>query len=167
MTRTYRIEQDTDSLDPTKEFDQLGKIVTWHRRYNLGHEQPTESPEEWRAEHDNKHFLVLPVYLYDHSILSISTHSFVGRAQHAEWDSGQVGYIYVSHADIRKEYGRLNIRKATTLLQAEIETYDDYLTGNVWGYIVEDENGNHVESCWGFYGNEGRAEAEREAQTYL
>lgn len=38
---------------------------------------------------------VLPLYLYDHSGISMSTGSFVGRAQHAEWDSGQVGYIYM------------------------------------------------------------------------
>lgn len=38
---------------------------------------------------------IQPLYLYDHSGISISTGSFVGRAPHAEWDSGQVGYIYM------------------------------------------------------------------------
>lgn len=38
---------------------------------------------------------ILPLFLYDHSGLAMSTGSFVGRAHHAEWDSGQVGYIYM------------------------------------------------------------------------
>ena len=37
---------------------------------------------------------ILPLFLYDHSVQSISTASFIGRAQHAEWDSGQVGYLH-------------------------------------------------------------------------
>lgn len=39
--------------------------------------------------------VIQPLFLYDHSGISMSTSSFVGRAQHAEWDSGQVGYIYM------------------------------------------------------------------------
>ena len=38
---------------------------------------------------------IKPLYLYDHSGISISTGSFVGRAPHAEWDSGPVGFIYM------------------------------------------------------------------------
>ena len=37
--------------------------------------------------------IILPLNLYDHSMLRMSTGSFLGRAQHAEWDSGQVGCI--------------------------------------------------------------------------
>jgi len=38
---------------------------------------------------------ILPLYLYDHSGLSISTRSYIGRAHHAEWDSSRVGYIWL------------------------------------------------------------------------
>lgn len=38
---------------------------------------------------------VMPLHFYEHSGCSISTSSFVGRAHHAQWDSGQVGYIYL------------------------------------------------------------------------
>ncbi len=46
---------------------------------------------------------ILPLYLYDHSGISISTGSFVGRAHHAEWDSGQVGYIYLDKKTAMEE----------------------------------------------------------------
>lgn len=46
---------------------------------------------------------IMPLHLYDHSGQSISTGSFVGRAQHAEWDSSQVGYIYMDKETAMKE----------------------------------------------------------------
>lgn len=47
---------------------------------------------------------ILPLYLYDHSMLSISTGCFAGRAHHAEWDSGQVGYIYIDKETATKNF---------------------------------------------------------------
>jgi len=173
---TIKILPDEDGMNPIKEFDMAGKMVCWHRRYNLGHEQPRLDPQAWLqslAEQAgknyfddmpesliwkviNRHYIFLPLNLYDHSGISISTISFVGRAQHAEWDSGQVGWIYISKADAIKEFGKTRYnktveQKAINCLVAEVKTYDDYLTGNVYGYIVEDAEGNNIESCWGFY----------------
>lgn len=34
------------------------------------------------------------------------------------------------------------------------ETYTCWANGEVYGYIVEDSYGEHVDSCWGFYGND-------------
>lgn len=44
---------------------------------------------------DSNTVALKPLYLYDHSGLAMSTGSFVGRAHHAEWDSGYVGFIYM------------------------------------------------------------------------
>lgn len=46
--------------------------------------------------------LIKPLFLYDHSVQSISTGSFVGRAQHADWDSGQVGFVYMTKDEALK-----------------------------------------------------------------
>ena len=39
----------------------------------------------------------------------------------------------------------------------EVETYDQFLTGDVYGYIIteldEDEEYD-IDSCWGFYGED-------------
>ena len=71
------------------------------------------------------------------------------------WDSGCVGYIYATYEDIKKEY---NIKRVTSkikdkvekLLIAEVDTYDKYLTGEVFGFIIE-KNGEVEDSCYGFY----------------
>jgi hypothetical protein len=42
--------------------------------------------------------------------------------------------------------------KIYTIVKSEIEQYDQYLRDDVYGYVVEDENGEHLDSCWGFFG---------------
>jgi len=99
--------------------------------------------------------IILPLNLYDHSMLCMSTSSFLGRAQHAEWDSGQVGWIYATTEDIEKEYGSLtpeSYEKAETLLKSEVECYDYYLSGQCYGFRLY-ENGEETDSCWGFLGS--------------
>jgi len=44
----------------------------------------------------------------------------------------------------------------------EPETWAMYQDGDVWGYVIEDDQGNHLESLWSMYGydycrDEGRA----------
>lgn len=99
--------------------------------------------------------IILPLNLYNHSGISMSVGSFLGRAPHAEWDSGQVGWIYATATDIQKEYGNFSkerVEKAAALLKAEVETYDLYLTGQCYGFRLF-ENGKETENCWGFLGS--------------
>ena len=109
--------------------------------------------KELLSECDN--LVIFPLYLYDHTIQSISIRSFIGRAQHAEWDSGQVGYIYADREAIMKAYGAVNadsVQKAAAALEAETETYDMYLRGECYGFRLY-EDGEEVDSCWGFLGD--------------
>ena len=95
------------------------------------------------------------MYLYDHSGITISTSSFNDR-----WDSGRIGFIFVSKYKIKKE--GIDETKVEEYLKGEVSTYDQYLTGDVWGYQVYeittcslgDEHKNEVESCYGFYGHD-------------
>jgi hypothetical protein len=104
-----------------------------------------------------KNYVILPLYLYDHSGITMSTGPFS-----CPWDSGKVGFIYVSMERARKEWSGTDeeIReKAKKYLRSEVEEYDQYLTGDVWGYRIfetaseeDDEEGEEHDSCWGFYG---------------
>ena len=100
---------------------------------------------------------MLPLYLYDHSGLAMSTESFSGRAPHAEWDSGQVGWIYVSKEDALKEFDADKMtgsirQKADALMRSEVAAYDSYLRGECYGFELY-KNGELSDSCWGFMGN--------------
>lgn len=177
-TFSYTIEQDEDPRNPRKEFDcYVGRIICWHRRYNLSDDgEPEKFPtperfEEWRTQQkpgepldpEARGLLLLPLYLYDHSGITISTGPF--SCPH---DSGQVGYIYATAEAIAKAWGterdeerakqgkrlrRKLYKKAEEALRAEIEEFDQYLTGDVYGYVLRDDTGEVVDSCWGFYGH--------------
>jgi hypothetical protein len=173
---TIKIIHDDMDDDGPRSWDNAGKMVCWHNRYNLGDEQPCLNPDEWLqslAEESgencfddmppeivweiiNRHYVILPLYLYDHSGISISTSH--GYPYNDRWDAGQVGWIYISKLDAVKEWGKKLFtktveQKTVKYLQGEVETYNDYLTGNVYGFQVceSDEDGEVLESCWGFY----------------
>lgn len=163
--KRVRIGYDDDTAMNPREWDNLGTIVAWHRRYILGDEQPSESVEEWKefiteweegdaetpGEKFNRLFVWLPVYMYDHSGITINTRGFS-----CPWDSGQVGFIYVSREKLERE--KMTEEQALTYLNGEIEVYDQYLRGDVYYFVEEEydeETGEWVEVdlCGGFYGD--------------
>ena len=148
-------------LYPTcpREWDNVGTMVTWHRRYRIGDEHEFSTPDDFKAEVTDDNSVILPLFLYDHSIQSVSTRSFIGRAHHADWDSAQVGWIYASKEKIRQEFGckrvtKKVIERVEALLKGEVEQYDQYLRGDIYRFELSDENGEVVDSCGGFYGDD-------------
>jgi len=160
-----RIYQDTTPGNPRTEWDNLGHMVCNHRRYNLGDEERSKQVrwdefDSWAAIEKTLRWagavVILPLYLYDHSGITMRCTPFS-----CGWDSGQVGFIFVTEEDIKKEYGKVtkeNIATAKRVLEGEVKSYDDYLTGNVYGYRVfegdeVEDDLDEVDSCWGFYGD--------------
>jgi hypothetical protein len=108
----------------------------------------------------DSHVLIMPLYLFDHSGISMSTSRFS-----CPWDSGQVGFATLTKADALRELScdESTWREAAAnCITEEVKTYDQYLTGDVWHYRVEDFDGEVIDSCGGFYGYES-AQAEGEA----
>ena len=151
---SIKIYPDNDGESP-REWDNLGTMVCFYRRYNLGDKNNFHSSSDVQSHIETSNAIALDVYMYDHSGITINTTGFS-----CPWDSGQVGVIYVDLDKVRKEYGWKHItkerrKKIEQYLRNEVEVYDDYLTGNVYGYVIEDQQGGHVDSCWGFYPDRG------------
>lgn len=158
--KVLEIYFDSSPQNP-RNWDNLGTMVCLHRRYSLGDEHDYKSShfsswEEVRKaiERDNDVAVILPIYLYDHSGLVLSTAPF-----HCPWDSGQVGWVYVTKEKLREEYGVKYVTKkireiAVEVLNGELDVYSEYITGNVFGYVLKDEDEKEIESIWGFYGTD-------------
>lgn len=157
------IEQDQDPLESPREWENLGVMVCFHRRYNLGDETDLKQSmfEGW--EELEKHLreeegaiCVLPLFLFDHSGITMNTTGFS-----CGWDSGQVGFIYVTAATMKTT----GVQEADVeeQLRLEVATYDQYLTGDIWGYRILDDVGEEMDSCWGLYGREYAEETAKEA----
>ena len=154
----YHIEihNDEDASNP-RENDNIGVMVAFHKRYDLGdkgHGYTADGQESWeelaeKLEKDGA-VVILPLYLYDHSGITMSTGKF-----NCPWDSGQVGFIFCTKRKLIKEYGKdtkATRAKAEKCLKCEVETYDNFLRGEVYGYTIKDPNGQDGDSCWGFSG---------------
>lgn len=200
----YSIHKELDINSPRKEFSNLGTLVCFHRRYNLGDENLTDVQsfllydllelnsdqfiivdgkpalienleytdmgcEIWENEilpRIEKTHIILPVYLYDHSGLRMSTTPPFS----CRWDGGQVGWIYVPKKAVKEEFGwprlsKKRIEQIGKCLTKEIEMMDKYLSGDVWCYVIENEEGDVLDSCGGIYGYNEAEKMAKEAMT--
>lgn len=159
-----KVIQDENAADP-RDWDNLGTMACFHKRYSLGDKDRGYDSKDYNSWKEmfkaiaKKNAIILPLYLYDHSGITISTKPFS-----CPWDSGQIGFIFISREKILEEYNRKHLsqkllQRITTYLEGEVETYDQFLTGDVYGFKVyeneealdEDED---EDSCWGFFGSD-------------
>jgi hypothetical protein len=157
---TVLVEYDPDPESP-RAWGNFGRVTLVDRcRYNFGDD--TATAEQLQAIAKNPDLVTLPIFIYDHSGITINTTGFSCR-----WDSGMIGIIWVDKARARVELGvkRLNLDRVRQMLRVEVETLDQYVTGTIYGYRVQDSEGEELSACWGFYGTsteclaEGLAEA--------
>ncbi len=168
--RGFEIEivDDEDGPNPRTDWDNLGTMYAkGHRRYDLGDKDcdgmDTDMFSGWKEtrEYIKKKLdaaVILPLMLYDHSGITMYIPGDGGYRQHEAWDSGQVGYIYVSRKKIREEYGCKRVsskflKRAEEVLRSEVKYYDMYLRGECYGYQIKDVDGDTLESCFGYLGD--------------
>ena len=128
-----------ESPESPREWDNLGTMICFHSKYGLGdkHDLTQEMFDSWEAMETHiwdelDAAVVLPLYLYDHSGITISTAPFS-----CPWDSMRVGFIYVSKERLKEE--KLKEEDAKRILKGEVETYDQFLRGDVYRFEMVKE----------------------------
>ena len=176
---TINIYQDDDP-GFAKDTDMLGKFFMCHRRYSFAHDNTfnldshfvnmleyvgaktpngfdymsTSEKSDYVIKTVEKLALILPVYMYVHSGITINTTGFS-----CSWDSGQIGYIIALKSNVCKEYNIKRISHKTkervySALKGEINLFDSVITGDVYYYEILDAEGDLIDSCCGFIGIE-------------
>lgn len=146
----YRVSiiHDDDPMSP-REWDNVG---TLEGCANYTFSDGDASYQSVRADHGP--VLALPIRAYSQSYTIVSE---------CEWDSAD-GFYWASLSKIDEE-GWQDVTQLRDCLRAELATLNQWLEGDVWGYVLSSEDEEHVDSCWGFFGiddamSEGRAAAE-------
>lgn len=136
--------------------------------------------DKWKLL-ESEGFYCLPIFIYEHGGITMNIGGFS-----CPWDSGQAGWIYTTKDEILKAEIRVKSEKgnyikvtnqnwkfaAQSVLKDEVKTYDMYLQGDVYGYVIDeiemdnltsvtcgksilDEDNfdwnEHTDSCWGYY----------------
>lgn len=170
-----------DNAESPRAWSNLGTIYTKHPHYlieeqftdHFEFEDVFESVSRAKVVF-NKSFLdeyvALPIFLYDHSGVSIST---TNNYPDAMWDTSLFGIIAVSLEMVRKEYGWDNItsERRTMIenqLQSEIEVLNDYYQGDIYGWeVIRMSDNEYIDSCWGYIGDLGLEQAIEEAKSCI
>lgn len=157
------VEHDEDPMNPRTDWDNFTTMICFHNRYNVGdkHEYKSSNFDSWDEMEqqillDYKVLLIKPLYMYDHSGITIKTSSFDCR-----WDSGQIGFVFIDEKQWKSLYGEVEVtdEKLDSILESEVKVYDEYLTGNVYKYTIYEvnicdlghEHKSIVESCGSYY----------------
>lgn len=151
------LEEYAEDFNPRND-DNLGIMVCYHNRYRLGDSVARENfpnPEDFIEFMEKKgdELIVLPMYMYDHSGICVNTTGY-----HCPWDSGQIGWIYISKKAAREALCLSRITKKQEekirgYLRGEVETYSTYLEGDIYSYEIDLPDGES-DSCCGFFGSD-------------
>lgn len=152
---SYSIDHSENTESP-REWCNISKMVLMHNRYDLPYEtdlskgylKSLDGWDEVKRELVYAHGIyptcIKPVYMYDHGGISVSTTGFSCGG-----DSGQVGYIFVDKATIKKE--EITKKTAIAWMLGDLQTYDQYIRGDVFDVVICDESGEIVDIVCGFY----------------
>jgi hypothetical protein len=145
--KNYQIQLCYDTFpDNPRNWDNLGVINCFHKRYKLGEAHSFSEPQElidWIEANQDKIYY-LPLYMYEHGNITISATPFQCR-----FDSGQIGFIYITKELAEAE----GIKKPYDLLAHEIKVYDHYLKGETYGAMILDQSGEVIDSQFGYLGD--------------
>ena len=170
-----KIIQDDDPQHP-REDDNNGTMVCFHKRYTLGDEADGINGHSYKSsdfsgysdlktqiQKDHDVVVILPLYLFDHSGLSLATDDTHFRmADRHGWDWGQIGWIFATRENLKKmgHPDDVDPEKVATWLRGEVDTYHRFLSGDVYGFVLHNPpckecggEGEESDSCWGFYGS--------------
>lgn len=134
------------------EDNDIGTFVCWHKRRNLGNINYAE--HEAYLDQVSDKALQIPISIYEHGgfVLSVGD-----GAISCPWDSGYVGVWVFEPKDLIEHWGAdtpETRQKAHECVEAIIKYRNDVYSGNVWGFSIESGDGEHIDSCWGFVGDE-------------
>ena len=156
--RGWTIGIDTDEWidDSPRDWSPEGIMICWHSRYNLGdkHDWKIEEFVEFINKENGVSIIALPLYLYDHSGITMSTSTHYPFD--CPWDAGQVGWIYMDISEVKAthDWGYMTIarrQKVAEWLRWEVEVYDQYLRGDVYYFEIINPDGEQWNSCGGCY----------------
>lgn len=145
-----RILYDSDAESPVADDESVILAIFARNHINPAQKQlPTvEMALDFVAANrdPDSEYAVFAVWAYEHgNILFKAVELGADNPYADEWDSGNAGIIALKRADFGPDL--LDYAKGVC------QTYTDWCNGEAYGYVVENEDGEQVDSCWGFIGD--------------
>lgn len=185
------IDYDDNAESPRIWGGNIATFVCEHRNYRLGDEYDIDAAvdelfDKYVKGHDDEDLtidekleliektdevFILPISIYDHSGVDIWLGSTAGHVD-ARWDCSTVGFAYIEKSVLeQKTLPSLPDlpwkERAEKIMDAEMDLYASYVRGEVYGYMIDGLDDCPLDSCWGYYGDEGLKDAIAEAKEII
>lgn len=147
---TVKIIHDSDCEEPSSD-DEAVKIVICHRRFtNPSPDVGGDADEvmEW-VKANRKEWYVTNLFMYEHG--NVALRAGERNPFGCQWDSGQVGIIAIKKSEFGRGKGERNAKRLEWCKNIA-EEYGQWMNGECYGYVIEDEDGEQLDSCWGYIG---------------
>jgi hypothetical protein len=167
---TIKIVQDEHAESPDRWGNDDVFLVYDHRQFNVERKgfDPTEIFEHITESKEFMYegYYVYPVYAYIHSgvALSLGKQEYPFSNTARNWDTSMKGFClvrkekdenhYLHEGEVGKGTKQWEPNEAQIVAEGIVETWNTYLSGEVYGYQIDDKDGEEVDACWGFYGEE-------------
>ena len=155
------IYQDENAQSPDEWGNEDVFIVYDHRDFYVKRDgfDPGDIFQAYEDGEDWGDYKIFPLYAYIHSGVSLSL-SRGGNAgwYHGAWDTSFKGFVLIDS----EQMGTDDEDKLLKIAQLVVDEWNDYLSGNVYGYDVED-----IDGCWGYYGDPEKSGMIEEAKSSI
>lgn len=148
---TINIKQDDFCESPDNWGNEDTFIVYDHRQFTVKRDgfDPQELFEDYMCKGLNQFgdYWIFPLFAYIHSGVALST-SNTQYPFTCGFDTSLSGCVLV-----KKQEGWTETQtKAYEVAQSVVNTWNQYLSGEVYGYEVVNPEGEEIHACWGYYG---------------
>lgn len=143
---TIKIYADADAQNPREFYDHAAEMVSLNSRdFTLDREATGTETDAAERGTLRRWYAMQRAYTL---LFRIDDYGSSGWSLHETDDAN--GFLLLTSERIQSE----GIPDPEACLEAELTEFRQYLEGDVYGYVIEDSKGEHVDSCWGFYGIE-------------
>ncbi len=163
---TYRIDSCEWYENPRDDYDHFAVLACRndHRHLQLGDKDHEFDLGEFANADEIRQDLIvtesaieasiLPLYLMDHSGLTLRIGHGFGDVDPQGWDWAFIGFVYTTPDLMAQAWGDTpwTDEDAEGLARAEATEYGQYLSGDIYSYVASDSTGTLTDSCGGLYG---------------
>ena len=150
---TVRIKHDQDCDNPN-EWAGSWKLHSFSRKHiNFTHpdeffNQSAKASRQLARKLEKGLAFILSYYEHGNCVWSVK-----GTGPQCPWDNVEVAGIAIWN-EPASNMGAKTYDQRQADCARFLEVYTDWCNGNCYGYVIEDAEGNQVDSCWGYIGND-------------
>lgn len=162
---TVKIEHD-ESPECPMDWDGSWTLHSFHRQHSTftHHQQFRDDNGNWKLSIRNKLRAGTAFWLsyFEHGMCKWGRQGTMSNMPDFCWDGVETAGLLIWEHPVT-DMGAKTYEDRVKDANGFLETYTNFCNGCVYGYVVEDEDGDTVDSCWGFYDDNSLKEAVKEA----